>query len=84
MEEEFAKRTIANGRMTFGLGCLKKLISVRHWIQDNYCIGEEPDHTNFNDDKLSQALVRAKILKSNLDLVGTNTKAGDPGNFKDK
>jgi hypothetical protein len=36
MAEEFTKRTLANGRMPFGVGCLKKLIGVMHWIQNHH------------------------------------------------
>jgi hypothetical protein len=70
--------------MTFGVRCFKKLIGVMHWIQEYLCIGEVPDHNNFSDDELAQALARAQIRKSNLDLVDTNTKAMDSGKFKDK
>ena len=34
MAEEFAKRSIPNGRIIFGLGRTKKLVGVMHWIQD--------------------------------------------------
>jgi uncharacterized membrane protein YgcG len=84
MAEEFAKRTVANGRMTFGVGRLKKLIGVMHWIQDHYRVGAVPDHNEFSEEELAQALVRAQIRKSDLDLVDTNTKAADPGKFKDE
>jgi hypothetical protein len=84
MAEEFAKHTIANGCMTFGVGHLKKLLSMMHWIQDHYCIGKIPDHNKFSNDELAQALVCAQICKSDLNLVDTNTKVADPGKFKDK
>jgi DNA-directed RNA polymerase subunit H (RpoH/RPB5) len=70
--------------MTFGVGRLKKLIGVMHWIQDHYRIGAVPDHNEFSEEELAQALVRAQIRKSDLDLVDTNTKAADPGKFKDE
>jgi hypothetical protein len=44
MVEEFAKHTIANRCMNFGVGCLKKLIGMMHGIQDYFCIGKVPDH----------------------------------------
>jgi hypothetical protein len=84
MAKGFAKHTIANGCMTFGVGCLKKLIGVMHWIQDHYCIGKIKDHNKFSKDEPMQALVCAQICKSDLDLVDTNTKAADPSKFKDK
>jgi hypothetical protein len=84
MADEFAKRTIANGRMTFGVGRLKKLIDIMHWIQDYLRIGKVLDHNEFSNEELAQALVRAQIRKSDLGLVDTNTKAADPGKFKDE
>jgi hypothetical protein len=34
MADKFGKRTQANGRIVFGLGRTKKLVSVMHWVQD--------------------------------------------------
>lgn len=34
MAEEFGKRTQPNGRIIFGLGRIKKLTGVMHWVQD--------------------------------------------------
>jgi hypothetical protein len=84
MADEFSKRTVANGRMTFGLGRIKKLIGVMHWIQDFYRVNEEPDHAQFDEHALAEALYRAQIRKSDLDLVATNSKAAEPGKFRDE
>ena len=84
MAEEFSKRTAANGRMTFGLGRTKKLTALMHWIQDCFRCNDDPDHTVFNEDTLAEAQSRAQIRKSDLELVDTNTKAADPGKFKDE
>jgi hypothetical protein len=70
--------------MTFGLGRTKKLTGLMHWIQDYFCTAEDPDHTMFNNQALTEAQSRAHIRKSDLDLVDTNTKAADPGKFKDE
>jgi hypothetical protein len=68
----------------FGVGPLKKLIGIMHWIQDYLCIGKVPNHNNFSNDELAQALACAQICKSDLHLVDTNTKVADPGKFKDE
>jgi hypothetical protein len=84
MASEFGKRTQAQGRIVFGLGRTKKLTGVMHWVQDCYRAGDAPDHMNFNMVALYEALSRAQIRESDIELVTTNTKAADPGKFKDE
>jgi hypothetical protein len=84
MAEEFSKRTVLNGRITFGLGRVKKLTGLLHWIQDCFRTDDTPDHTLFDDDALAEAQSRAHVRKSDLELVDTNAKAADPGKFKDE
>ena len=84
MAEEFGKRTQANGRITFGLGRTKKLQGVMHWIQDGYRTSDVLDHNMFNNLELAEAQGRVLVRKSDIDLVDTNTKAADPGKFKDE
>jgi hypothetical protein len=84
MADEFGKRTVANGRIVFGLGRTKKLTGVMHWIQDCYRADDAPSHENFNNEALFEALSLAQIRKSDVELVVTNTKAADPGKFKDE
>jgi hypothetical protein len=84
VSEEFSKRTAANGRITFGLGRTKKLTDLLHWIQDCFRTNDNPNHLNFTEQALAEALSRAHIRKSDLDLVDTNAKAADPGKFKDE
>ena len=85
MAEEFGKRSQLNGRIIFGgLGRTKKLTGVMHWIQDCHRTSDIPDHNNFNEQALVEAQSRALVHKSDIDLVDTNTKAADPGKFKDE
>jgi hypothetical protein len=84
MAEEFAKRTSASGRMTFGLGRTKKLISVIHWIQDCFRTDDDPNHTAFDEQALAEAQSHAHGCKSDIDLVDMNAKAAVPGKFKDE
>jgi hypothetical protein len=53
--EEFSKHMAANGHMTFGLGCTKKLTGLMHWIQDCFCCNNDPHHTAFDEDALAEA-----------------------------
>jgi hypothetical protein len=85
MASEFGKRTQAQGRIIFGLGCTKKLTSVMHWVQDCYqAAGDTPVHEDFDVGVLYEALSHSQIRESDIDLVATNAKAADPGKFKDE
>jgi hypothetical protein len=84
MAAEFSKRTQAQGRIVFGLGRIKKLTGVMHWVQDCYWAGDVPDHEDFDVGILFEALSRAQIRESDIELVSTNAKAVDPGKFKDE
>ena len=82
MAEEFGKGVVADGRIVFGLGRIKKLIGVMHWIQDCYRTSDIPDHREFDDEALARATRRALIRQVEKDLVETNAKAANPGKFK--
>ena len=84
MAEEFSKRTVAQGHITFGLSRTKKLTSFMHWVLDCFCTNNEPDYLTFNDEQLAEAQSHALVCKADLDLVDTNTKVADPGKFKEE
>jgi hypothetical protein len=84
MAEEFGKRTVANGRIVFGLGCTKKLIGTMHWVQDCYRSNDPPERVAFNEQALFEALSLSQVRKADIDLVATNAKAVEPGRFKDE
>ena len=84
MMEEFSKHTVAQGRITFGLSHTKKLTGLLHWMQDCFCTNDNPDYLTFNDEQLAEAQSHALVWKADLDLVDTNTKAADPGKFKEE
>jgi hypothetical protein len=48
MAEEFSKRTVAFGRINFGIGYTKRLIGMMHWIQDCFRTDNDPDSLRFN------------------------------------
>jgi hypothetical protein len=84
MADEFGKRTVANGRIVFGLGRTKKLTGVMHWVQDCFRASDIPSHMNFNEGALYQALSLAQVRKTDIELVTANSNAADPGKFKDE
>lgn len=55
-----------------------------HWIQDCFRANDNPNHVSFNEEVLYQALSLAQVRKSDIELVATNSKAADPGKFKDE
>jgi hypothetical protein len=81
MTEEFAKRSVAQGRITFGLGCIKRLTGLMHWMQDCFRTNDDPNDMVFNKEALAEAQSRALIHESDIDWVDTNIKAADPGKF---
>ena len=84
MADDFGKRTQANGRIVFGLGRTKKLVGVMHWVHDCYRASDVPNHEHFDEETLFEALSMAQIRKLDMELVATNSKAADPGKFKDE
>jgi hypothetical protein len=84
MADEFGKRTVANGRIVFGLGRTKKLVGAMHWVQDCYRSNDLPEQVPFDEQALYGALSLSQVRKSDVELVATNAKAVDPGKFKDE
>ena len=84
MADEFGKRTVGQGRIVFGLGRTKRMMGLMHWVQDCYRSSDVPNHEHFDEEILSEALSMAKIRKTDVDLVTANTKAAEPGKFKDE
>ena len=78
------KQTVVQGHITLSLGHIKKLTGLMHWVQDCLCANDDPNHTVFNEEVLTEAQSCALICMSNIDLVNTNTKAANPSKFKDE
>ncbi len=55
-----------------------------HWVQDCYRASDIPNHEHFDEEVLFEALSMAQIRRSDMELVATNSKAADPGKFKDE
>jgi hypothetical protein len=71
MAEEFAKQLVAQGCITFGLGRIKKLTGLMHWVQDCFCTNADPNNMIFNEEALAEAQSCALICKSDINLVDT-------------
>ena len=84
MLEEFSKWMVAQGRITFGIGCIKRLTGLMHWIQDCFHANDDPDSVTFDEAALAEGQSRALIRKSDIDLVDMNTKVANPSKFKDE
>ena len=54
------------------------------WVHDCYRSSDIPNHEQFDDEALFEALSMAQTSRSDMELVATNSKAADQGNFKDK
>jgi hypothetical protein len=82
MIEELGKRTVANGRVVFGIGRSQLMLGLMHWVQDCYRCSTNIDIVTINDGTLDKALQRAKARKSLKDNMDTQSKATTPGKFK--
>jgi hypothetical protein len=83
MVEELGKRTIANGRVIFGMGRTQLMIGLMHWVQDCAFRYDEPiDIVTIEFDTLLQAINHATARKAMKDSVEIQTKATTPGKFK--
>ena len=89
MADGYEKRTQAQGRIPFGLRCIKLLIGVIHWVQDqdrcyrNASTGDIADANEFRE-IIDISIQRAALRKVEDDQVDTISKAVDPGKFKDE
>ena len=89
MAEEFSKRTVVQGTISFGLRRIKLLLGVMHWVQDqDRCyrmasINDVQDADEFQG-ILNVAIERAALRKVEDDQVKTISKAANPGKFKDE
>ena len=89
MADGYEKRTQAQGRIPFGLRCIKVLIGVMHWVQDqdrcyrNASTGNMADANKFRE-VIDISIQRAALQKVEDNQVDMIRKAADPGKFKDE
>ena len=89
MAEEFSKRTVAQGRISFGRRHIKLLLGVMHWVQDqDRCYRMASIDSVQDTDEfwgiLDVAIQRAALQKVEDNQVVTISKAADPRKFKDE
>jgi hypothetical protein len=87
LAKAFADRTVANGRITFGLRRQNLLKSTIHWVQDFRRISRTPtlvDVTDINDFKMKiqTARERSQVRRSRTEESSSISKAADPGKCK--
>lgn len=83
--EEFAKRTVNDGRIIFGIGRTKRMIGMMHWIQDNFrCSIFNPDPNEFNLESVEISFERALTRKRVEETFEATSKTATPGKFKDE
>ena len=89
MVDGYEKRTQAQGCIPFGLRCIKLLIGVMHWVQDqdrcyrNASTGNIADANEFRE-VIDISIQRTALRKVEDDQVDMISKAADPGKFKDE
>ena len=82
MAEDYAKRTIADGRIVFGFYRTKELQGLMHWTQDMKRMSLDPTDQMLNPMQLALASANADIRKNLSDNMETASKAADPGKLK--
>ena len=89
MADGYEKRTQVQGRIPFGLRCIKLLIGVMHWVQDQdrcYRNASTIDIADVNESReiIDISIRRAALRKVEDDQVDTISKAADPEKLKDE
>jgi hypothetical protein len=87
LSKGFSERTVANGRINFGLRRTNYLKATIHWTQDFRRISREPTLDgieNINDfkDAIEQARQRAQMRKHTSEESESLIKSSDPGKLK--
>lgn len=82
MSEDYAKRTAAANRITFGFYRTKQLQGLMHWVQDCRRTDRDPDYEHINADDIANASINANLRMNIKDNMETASKATDPGKLK--
>ena len=88
LASEYSRRTVANGRIYFGLQRKTKLKSTIHWIQDFKRCGEVPTIEDLAEEEFQARLIiaaeRAVIRKQQADSSESVSREASPGKLKDE
>jgi hypothetical protein len=84
MGEDFARRTQAATRITFGLARIKKTIGLMNWVQDSYRCSEDPDIDTLSVAAIVEANQRATVRKQEMQQYETICKTAMPSKLKDE
>jgi hypothetical protein len=88
LAESYAKRTVADGRINFGLQRIKRLKAFIHWVMDFKRVNKIPTIEGLNQESFCEALrvaeQRAAIRKEESDSSDAIVKDASPGKLKDE
>jgi hypothetical protein len=88
LQTSYASRTLAEGRIHFGLARTKLLLALADWVKDFARIGEEPSIDDLDEadflDELSVAEQRASIRALEEDSAGTRAREASPGKLSNE
>lgn len=86
LSESYAKRTVNDGRIIFGLQRTKRLKAMLHWVQDFYRVSAEPSIDGINAISFKEALAvaakRAVIRKQEAKDSSSVSSEASPGKLK--
>ncbi len=81
MAKAFSKRTNAEGKITFGHGCTKKLKGLMHWIHDRYRCNDPVNHIDFTLASMNELLEQAAARWAEKEQIKTVSKTAKPDKF---
>lgn len=83
LRDGYAKRTVAEGRIHFGLQRTKRIKALTEWVNDQARIDRDPTIGGFTQatfiDALTESADRAAILKADEETMDTRAKEAAPG-----
>lgn len=83
LSQSYSRRTVADGRIHFGLNRTKRLLAVIDWVADQHRIGEQPDINGLDQESfletINESADRAEIRKNEVDTMETRAKSAEPG-----
>ena len=87
LEYSYSKRTVADGRLVFGLQNTKRLKSIIHWVKDFARVSETPNIDNLDEESFRDALrvpaQRSTVRKQEAKDASLVRIEASPGKLKD-
>ena len=87
LEYSYSKRTVADGRLIFGLQRTKRLKSMIHWVQDFARVSDRPNIDDLDEASfraaLGVAVQRSTTRKQEAKEASSVSSEASPGKLKD-